>query len=277
MIDQILEQLDIFKIVLIILAISITYAFISPRYRMWVNKRNRLYHISQMEKKWNAKVLTMIHGKGTISLLGMPFYQHIDVEDAESLLRAIREAKDRPIDLIIHSPGGELLPSIQIARAFKNYPAKTRVIIPHYSMSGGTLVALAADEIVMDKEAVIGPIDPQIGDMIRGTFPAPSWVKIAEQKGNDADDVTLVIGDMSKKALELMRIVVKELLEDKFENEEDLEKIINKMVSGMIHCYPISANEAKTLGLNINTDFPKEVHEFMNFYKPMKRTVEYLP
>lgn len=274
---QIFNDLPVFQIVLVILAIPVAYILIAPRYYMWITKRNRMYHISQMEKKWNTKVLTMIHGKGTIAFLGLPFYQHIDVEDAETILRAIRGAKDRPIDLIIHSPGGELLPSIQIARAFKNHPAKTRVIIPHYSMSGGTLVSLAADEIVMDKDAVIGPIDPQIGDLIRGMFPAPSWVKIAEQKGDKADDVTLVIGDMSKKALELMRIVVKELLEDKFENEEDLERVINKMVSGMIHCYPISANEAKSLGLNVNTDFPSEVHEFMNLYRPIKRTVEYLP
>ena len=276
MLDQLLDQLSVYQIALLILAISVTYAIVVPRYRMWIRKKGRMYHISQMEKKWNTKVLTMIHKKGEIALLGMPFYQHIDVEDAETILRAIRGAKNRPIDLIIHSPGGELLSSIQIARALKNHPEKTRVIIPHYSMSGGTLIALSAEEIVMDKDAVIGPIDPQIGDIFRGMFPAPSWVKVAEQKGDKADDTTLLIGDMSKKALELMRIVVKELLEDKFENEEGFERIVDKMVGGMIHCYPISAIEAKSLGLNINTDFPKEVHDFMNLYKPTKRTVEYL-
>ena len=35
--------------------------------------------------------------------------------------------------------------------------------MPHYAMSGGTLIALAADEIVMSDHAVLGPVDPQMG------------------------------------------------------------------------------------------------------------------
>ncbi|MDY6864622.1 MAG: ATP-dependent Clp protease proteolytic subunit [Halobacteriota archaeon] len=278
MFDLLFEYVSGGQVLLTLLVIMVAYALVGPRYRMWITRRSRIAHILQMEKKWNSKVLTMIHRRESIAFLGMPFRQFIDVEDAESILRAIREAKDRPIDLIIHSPGGELHASIQIARALKNHPARTRAIIPHYSMSGGTLIALATDEIIMDKDAVIGPIDPQIGDMLRGTFPAPSWIEVAEQKGDKADDATLVISDISKKALELMRIVAEEMLKDRFKDKDDLERIVNNLVSGkMIHCYPISASEAKSLGLNIKTDFPDEVHEFMNLYRSAKRSVEYLP
>jgi len=42
------------------------------------------------------------------------------------------------------------------------------VFVPHYAMSGGTLIALTADEIVMDPNAVLGPVDPQIGNMPAG-------------------------------------------------------------------------------------------------------------
>lgn len=80
----------------------------------------------------------------------------------------------KPIDVIVHSPGCQLLPSIQIARVLRNHPEKTRAIIPHYAMSGGTIIALACDEIVMDRDAGMRPIDPQVGDVIWGSFPAPS-------------------------------------------------------------------------------------------------------
>ncbi|VUT24503.1 MAG: Serine dehydrogenase proteinase [Candidatus Methanolliviera sp. GoM_oil] len=75
----------------------------------------------------------------------------------------------------------------------------------------------------------------------------------------------------------LMRMVAEEMMKDKFKNKDDLEKIVNNLVSGkMIHCYPISASEAKSSGLNINTDFPDGVHEFMNLYRSANRSVEYL-
>ena len=37
------------------------------------------------------------------------------------------------------------------------------MFVPHYAMSGGTLIAMAAQEIIMDRNAVLGPVDPQIG------------------------------------------------------------------------------------------------------------------
>ncbi|MPN07457.1 hypothetical protein SDC9_154727 [bioreactor metagenome] len=148
-------------------------------------------------------------------------------------------------------------------------------------MSGGTIIALAADEIVMDKDAVIGPIDPQIGDLIRGTFPAPSWIYAAETKKEDAEDSTLVMSDISRKALYLTQTVARELLEGKVEvgpgGEDMLDKVVEKLVSGeMIHSAPLSAREAKELGISVNTDFPEEVHDFMKLFRPVKKTVEYV-
>ena len=55
-------------------------------------------------------------------------------------------------------------------------------------MSGGTLIALAADEIVIDGNAVLGPIDPQLGE-----FPAASVLKVVERKPIDKiDDIAFV-------------------------------------------------------------------------------------
>ena len=149
------------------------YTVIYPQSQLKRVRMKRMARLKAMEKRHGCKVLTMIHRREAISFFGLPAYQFIDEEDAEQILRWIRKYGDYPLDLILHTPGGQLHASIQIARALRKHPKKTRVFIPHYSMSGGTIIALAADEIVMDKDAVIGPIDPQIGDFVRGTLPCP--------------------------------------------------------------------------------------------------------
>jgi len=257
------------------------YAIVYPQSQLKRIRMQRIAKLKIMEKNHGCKVLTMIHRREAVSLFGMPVYQFIDEEDAEQILRWIRQYRDYPLELILHTPGGQLHASIQIARALRKHPKNTRVIIPHYSMSGGTVIALAASEIVMDKDAVIGPIDPQIGDFLRGTFPAPSWIYAAETKKEKADDATLVMSDISRKALKLTRQVAKELLEGKIQpgadGEDRLDKVVEKLVSGeMIHSAPLSANEAKNIGLQVNTDFPEDVHDFMKLFKPVKKSIEYV-
>ncbi len=273
--------LSVWDLTFLLFVFLFLYAMIYPQSQLKKIRMQRMAKMKTMEKRHGYKVLTMIHRREAISFLGVPAYQFIDEEDAEQVLRWIRKYRDYPLELILHTPGGQMHASIQIARALKNHPKKTRVLIPHYSMSGGTIIALAADEIVMDKDAVIGPIDPQVGDLIRGLFPAPSWIYAAETKKEDADDSTLVMSDISRKALKLTWNVAKELLEGKIQpgpgGEDRLEEVIEKLVSGeMIHSTPLSAREAKELGLSVNTDFPEDVHDFMRLFRPMKRTVEYV-
>ena len=134
--------------------------------------------IRKLEQRRGSRVITLIHRQESISLLGIPLRRFIDVEDSEQVLRAIRLTPDTvPIDLVAHTPGGLVLASEQIARALHRHPARVTVIVPHYAMSGGTLLALAADEIVMDENAVLGPVDPQIGQ-----WPAASIIKVAESQ-----------------------------------------------------------------------------------------------
>ena len=84
--------------------------------------------------------------------------RHIDLEDAQTIIAAIKETPpDVPIDLVLHTPGGLVLAAMQIARAVEAHPAKVTVYVPVYAMSGGTLIALAADEIVLGEFSVLGP------------------------------------------------------------------------------------------------------------------------
>lgn len=123
------------------------------------------HNIFARVRKRGARVIVMIHRQEALALLGIPLFRYINIGDAEELLRAVRMTPpDRPIDLILHTPDGLVLASEQIARALCNHPAKVTVFVPHYAMSGGTLIALAADEIVMDPHAVLGPGDPQLGE-----------------------------------------------------------------------------------------------------------------
>jgi len=223
-------------------------------------------------------VITLCHRQESIGLFGIPFYRYIDIDDSEKVLRAIRATpKDRPIDLIIHTPGGLVIAATQIAKAIKDHPAKTTVIVPHYAMSGGTLIALAADEIIMDRNAVLGPIDPQLG-----RYPAPSILKAVKQKSPDEiDDETLIMADMAEKAINQVREFVVWLLEDKMSREK-AEEVARILTEGRwTHDYPITYEKAKELGLPVSDNVPSEVYALMELYpQPIVRrvpTVEFMP
>src|SRR6267378_4978687 len=125
--------------------------------------RQRL--IAKIERKRKSRVILLVHRQETMSLLGFPVFRYIDVNDSEEVLRAIHLTdSDVPLDLVLHTPGGLVLAATQIARAVLRHKSKVTVFVPHYAMSGGTLIALAADESIMCEHAVVGPVDPQLGE-----------------------------------------------------------------------------------------------------------------
>ncbi len=243
--------------------------------RMIESARQRL--IAKIEKKRNSRVISLIHRQETMSLLGFPVYRFINIQDSEEILRAIQMTdKDVPIDLILHTPGGLVLASLQIARALKKHAGKVTVFVPHYAMSGGTLIALAADEIVMCENAVLGPVDPQLGEM-----PAASLVKLLEQKDiNKIDDKTLIMADVAKKAISQLEQAAFDLLKDKY-GEGKARELAKLLATGTwTHDYPITYEEAKAMGLNVTNEMPVEIVQLMSLYpQPVKKisTVEYIP
>ncbi|RMD67675.1 MAG: hypothetical protein D6819_10995, partial [Gammaproteobacteria bacterium] len=145
--------------------------------------------LAALQKERKSKVIVMIQRQELLTLLGLPISRYITIEDSEKVLRAIRSTpKDTPIDVVLHTPGGMVLAVRQIAQALLDHPAKVTAFIPHYAMSGGTLIALAADRIVMDPHAVLGPLDPQIKNI-----PAVSLLKVLEKKPIDSIDDTTVM------------------------------------------------------------------------------------
>ena len=253
------------------------FAAIQPllKKRFLVAMRQRL--IGALEKRRGSRVIVLIHRQETMSLLGFPVLRYIDVDDSEEVIRAIHMTDpDMPLDLVLHTPGGLVLAAYQIAHAIRMHRGKITAFVPHYAMSGGTLIALAADEIVMEEHAVLGPVDPQLGE-----YPASSLVKLAENKPiADIDDKSWLLADVGKKAIEQIRAQVDSLLESKYppEKVEELGRILTE--GKWTHDYPITYEEASRLGLHVTKGIPPELYQLMSLYpQPVRHqpSVEYIP
>lgn len=237
----------------------------------------RARKIIEIERRRGSRVILLVHRQETMSLLGFPLVRYIDVEDSEAVLRAIHLTdRELPIDLVLHTPGGLVLAASQIARALADHPGKVTVFVPHYAMSGGTLIALAADEIVMSPHAVLGPIDPQI----RG-LPAASLVRVLEQKPLSAiDDETLVLADIGERALDQVEALARSLLARRMDSARAAETARLLARGTWTHDFPITAEAAKALGLPVSSEIPAEVLQLMTLYpQPVRASggVEYRP
>ena len=236
----------------------------------------RAQAIRAVEKLHGTRVITMIHRQEKRSLFGFAVARHIDLEDAQTIIAAIKSTpEDMPIDFVIHTPGGLVLAAMQIARAVEAHKAKVTVYVPVYAMSGGTLIALAADEIVLGEFSVLGPIDPQIAGL-----PGASIVKARDSKPVESVfDLTLVLSDVAEKALAQVKQGAVELLTPRMERSA-AEALAAKLAGGhWTHDYALTAQEARALGLPVKVGMPPEVMQLMSLYpQPIQRSgVEYLP
>lgn len=219
--------------------------------------------LEDFQQQRHSRVIAMIHRQETVSLFGVPVSSSIDIEDSEAILRAIRSTPaEQPIDLILHTPGGLVLAAEQIAHALVAHKGKVTVFVPHYAMSGGTLLALTADEVVMDPNAVLGPVDPQIGDL-----PAASIVKLLELKPRaQISDEMLILADVANKArIQVASFVAGILL--KHQPKDRALALAAALSEGRwTHDFPIMAETAKAFGLPISTDMPLQVYQLMDLY-----------
>ncbi len=255
---------------------------IQPALQRRMVEARRLAAIRALEQRRGSRTILLIHRQESVSLLGIPISKFINIEDSEQILRAIRLTPSTvPIDLILHTPGGLVLATEQIARALIRHEAKVTVFIPHYAMSGGTMLAMAADEIVMDENAVLGPVDPQLGNVA-----AASVLKVLEAKPLDQiDDQTLITADVARKAINQVQRFVRTLLEDTVPRQKvdpaNIDKIIDRLTTGQVtHDYPITVEEATDMGLPVTVGLPMEIYTLMDLYpQPMmgRPTVQYIP
>ncbi|MBI1743011.1 hypothetical protein HYR54_08080 [Candidatus Acetothermia bacterium] len=215
--------------------------------------------LSKLEQRRRSKVITLIHRRE-------PWMEDeegedeasITIEDSEFVLMEIsRTPKDKPIDLIVHTPGGLALAAEMIAVALKNHASKTTVMVPFYAMSGGTLIALAADEVLMENYAVLGPVDPQF----RG-YPAAAYTALLQTKPPEAvQDEVVLLAHVARLATGQIKNFVKWLLVDRLPAEK-CESLADFLTAGYItHDTPITLETAREWGLNVQEGVPPEVFE----------------
>ena len=232
--------------------------------------------IRKIERQRRSRVITMIHRQERRSMLGMNVSRQIDLEDAQSVISAIKSTPDdMPIDLVLHTPGGLVLAAMQIARAVEAHPAKVAVFVPIYAMSGGTLIALAADEIVMGEFSMLGPIDPQIMGVSAASVLAARDAKPAAH----VSDVAMVLADVSEKAIRQVRRGAVEIMTPRMDTEK-AEALAETLTGGTwTHDYALTPAEAQELGLAVTVAMPPEMLELMKLYpQPVRQSaVEFLP
>ena len=257
--------------------IFIIFISLLPIMQQKIMQTRRLALIRKMEQLRNSRVITLIHRQETMRLLGFPLMRYIDINDSEEILRAIRlTPEDMPIDLIIHTPGGLALSTEQIAMALRRHKAPVTIFVPHYAMSGGTLICLAADQVVMDENAVLGPVDPQLGE-----YPAASILKaVGRKEPKDIDDRTLILADVAEKALNQMRDFVKGLLLDTM-GEAKASEIATTLTEGRwTHDYPLVYDEVRSIGIPVSAGLPQEIYQLMDLFPQamqQRPSVQYIP
>lgn len=260
-----------------LLWVFLIIAMVQPLIRQKILESARTRMFRQLEEKRGTRVIALIHRQERFSFLGFPLARYIDINDSEEVLRAIKLTDPQvPIDLILHTPGGLVLAAEQIAYALCKHPARVTVFIPHYAMSGGTLVSLAADEIVMDENAVLGPVDPQVGQ-----YPAASILSVLDQKDiNKIDDETLILANISRKAVSQVKETVARILQERLDPKIKESLIDNLVIGRWTHDYPLNVEEARGLGLPVTTAVPTEVYQLMNLFPQSAQrrpSVEYIP
>ena len=259
--------------------IWVLFLFISltPMVKQRMMDASRLRLMRKIEENRGSRVIALIHRQESMSFLGFPLARYIDIQDSEQVLRAIKLTDDEiPIDFILHTPGGLVLASEQIAHALAKRKGKVTIIVPHYAMSGGTLIALASDQIIMDENAVLGPVDPQVGK-----YPAVSILKVLEDKpAKDIDDETMILADISRKAIAQVKKTIRDIACCQYD-DKTAEQCAETFASGRwTHDYPISFEEAKELGLRVSDKVPEEIYQLMNLYpqaNTRRPSVEFIP
>lgn len=195
----------------------------------------------------------------------------INDKDMTGFMTAINKLdKSKGLDLIIHTPGGEVTATEAIGNYLREvFGNNIRVIVPQLSMSGGTMLSCIGKEIIMGKHSNIGPVDPQIGgtpcygiiqefekarnEIIENPKTIPMWQLILNK-------YPPAFIEQCYKAIELSKELIKEWLENgaMFDGDDNkatkvksIIKYLNNNEDTKIHSRHISAKKAKEIGLKV--------------------------
>jgi ClpP class serine protease len=212
----------------------------------------------------SSRAVTLIARRETFRFFGLPLLRRDELDAPEAVLRQIaRTPALTPIDLILHAGAGQRLAAEQLAHALIRHPARVTVFIPHYAIGEALLIALAADELVLDPNAVLGPLMPYAGP-----YPAVSVLTAVRDKGPaQVDDHTLILADQARKARAQVQTLIAELLTARNPEMENIPDLAAQLSGdGWTPHYPILVEEARRLGLRVSDEFPPELYALLDLY-----------
>jgi ClpP class serine protease len=228
--------------------------------RRAVRRRIRFHRIKAFERRRGSRVIAIIdRNQPWFSLTATEVF--LEVDQSEQVLRAIQLTDEKvPIDLILHTPGGVVMAAEQVAAALSAHPATVTAFVPFYAMSAGTMIALAADVIVMAPVAALGPVDPQLGE-----HSAASIIRTAQQKpASDLDDATLMMAEDARKSQVEARAFLERILVRSVDPLR-VRELATALTDGRwTHDFPISATRAREMGLRVSTDMPPEITKIVS-------------
>jgi hypothetical protein len=207
------------------------------------------------------KLIAIIHDFGHPRDYPTDQRRYLTTREAFEILAEIRSVPpEKPIDIVLHTPGGEAFACELIAMALKDRP-NTTTYVPYCAMSAGTIIALATEKIVMGKYACLGPIDTQFYG-----FPIESYIRLLKEKPLAAvSDEIVLLGYLAEKEMKSARAKACELLNKAHFGADDACQLTDFLVAGdMPHSEQISRERATQLGVNIVTgECPPVVYEMV--------------
>lgn len=210
--------------------------------------------------------------------------------DIQGFMSALYQMKNKKLDLIIHSDGGDPYAAEQIGNYLREKYAHIRAIIPQKAMSAATMMACACDEIIMGKHSAISPIDPQIiipkwghnFGYIAAQFILDEFERAYLETSKDANKAAIWYPKIEyppgfltqlRNMIDRSEIQVKDWLKERMlkGNEKKAEKVAEWLAKGdhKDHGRPIPKKLAKEKGLkivNLEDDQELQDHVLAVFY-----------
>lgn len=258
-------------------------------------QRKQLY--TQLEEMRGSKVITYVTGdrQGLGSQISSDafdlFANHLDeIGDTQK------------ITLFIYTCGGDILAAWSIVNLLRQFCKELEVVIPAKCLSAGTLMSLGANNIVMTKQATIGPIDPSVNGPLNpqvnfngqiqpwavSVEEIKGYIAVAKEEFGITDDAGLakILHALSEKIHPLVlgrvyrtkaqiQMLARKLLVNQMDNAENVDKIISFLCSESgSHDYTINRLEAMELGLKIEKPDQELYRIIKDIYDDIKEELQ---
>jgi len=181
------------------------------------------------------------------------------------------------LDVVLLTRGGVVNDARRVGLLLRSLAARLTFIVPHHCESSGTLLALAADEIIAGDLAIFSPIDPHlIGESGGAAGSSLSWLDVTtfpamarewfgvEPRAAGMALLELLCGSVSAQALTMFYRISKEMQATALEMAahpmrhvalEARQGIVAELMGGQrSHDYAFTGSELAQLGLAVVRD-----------------------